>query len=52
MTHVDAESSVALRDRLWLDLTALNLLGRQTGEPDNIAVMPGRTIRLGLRNVF
>jgi outer membrane receptor protein involved in Fe transport len=52
ITHADADASLALRDRLWLDVTGLNLLGQQTGEPDNIAVLPGRTFRLGLRNVF
>jgi len=52
ITHADADASVVLRDRLWLDVTGTNLLGRQTGEPDNIAVVPGRTVRLGLRNMF
>jgi iron complex outermembrane receptor protein len=46
----------------WLDLTlwratALtlrgdNLLGRQLGEPDNVTVLPGRTVIVGVRTGF
>ena len=46
----------------WLDLTlwratALtlrgdNLLGRQVGEPDNVTVLPGRTVIVGIRTAF
>ena len=44
---------VSERDaRMPMTPTGTNLLGRQTGEPDNIAVVPGRTLRLGLRNMF
>jgi iron complex outermembrane receptor protein len=32
--------------------TGENLLGQQTGEPDNITIVPGRTITLGIRAKF
>jgi iron complex outermembrane recepter protein len=35
-----------------LVLTGDNLLGRQRGEPDNVTVVPGRTLSLGLRTRF
>jgi iron complex outermembrane receptor protein len=33
-------------------LTADNLLDRQRGEPDNLTIVPGRTLLLGLRAAF
>ena len=33
-------------------LAGENLLGAQTGEPDDITVVPGRTVRLGVRRSF
>jgi iron complex outermembrane receptor protein len=35
-----------------LVLTADNLLDRQRGEPDNLTIVPGRTLLLGLRAAF
>jgi iron complex outermembrane receptor protein len=51
-THVSANASYAVRDRTWINLSAANLLNRQLGEPDNVTVVPGRTVRLGVRNAF
>jgi iron complex outermembrane receptor protein len=34
---------------LSLNVSGENLLNRQHGEPDNITVVPGRTISFGLR---
>jgi iron complex outermembrane receptor protein len=51
-THLGASMTFLLRDHTAILLTGANLLNRQTGEPDNATVVPGRTIRLGLRNVF
>jgi len=33
-------------------LSGDNLLNRQTGEPDNATIVPGRTITVGLRAKF
>lgn len=35
-----------------LSVVGENLLDEQTGEPDNVTVLPGRTIVLALRRVF
>ncbi|HEX8849780.1 MAG TPA: TonB-dependent receptor [Gemmatimonadaceae bacterium] len=35
-----------------LVVTGENLLGTQTGEPDNITIVPGRTIRVGVRTNY
>ncbi|MDQ6635794.1 MAG: TonB-dependent receptor, partial [Gemmatimonadota bacterium] len=51
-TRVNANASYAVRDRTWITLSAANLLNRQLGEPDNVTVVPGRTVRLGVRNTF
>jgi hypothetical protein len=37
---------------LALDISGENLLNHQRGEPDNITVVPGRTILTGLRLKF
>jgi iron complex outermembrane receptor protein len=51
-THVAASAAYQVRERTSIMLTGANLLNRQTGEPDNITVVPGRTINLGVRNTF
>jgi iron complex outermembrane receptor protein len=51
-THLGASASYQVRERTSILLTGANLLNRQTGEPDNITVVPGRTINLGVRNTF
>jgi iron complex outermembrane receptor protein len=52
VTHLRATFTHDLRFRFSLMLTGDNLLNKQTGEPDNIAVLPGRTIFVGLRGDF
>jgi iron complex outermembrane receptor protein len=49
VTHLRATATWSLGPRLALTLTGDNLLNRQTGEPDNVTVLPGRTVSLGLR---
>lgn len=51
-THLNSSLNVRIAGRTSLLLSGANLLDRQTGEPDNITVVPGRTITLGLRNEF
>ena len=51
-THVTAGASFQLGERASLMLTGANLLNQQTGQPDNATVVPGRTVKLGLRNTF
>jgi iron complex outermembrane receptor protein len=51
-TRVSVRTSYALRQHTWVSLSGENLLNRQLGEPDNVTVVPGRTINLGLRTAF
>jgi iron complex outermembrane receptor protein len=51
-THVRASASRDLLGGLALVVTGDNLLNRQTGEPDNITVVPGRTLTAGVRAKF
>ena len=51
-THVRATATVGLSRNLTLALMGDNLLDRQTGEPDNATVVPGRTVSLGVRSTF
>jgi hypothetical protein len=37
---------------MTLTLRGENLLDQQLGEPDNITVLPGRTISVGVRAAF
>jgi iron complex outermembrane receptor protein len=50
--RVHAALSRTIRSGLSLELSGDNLLDHQTGEPDNITVLPGRTIMTGLRFRF
>ena len=50
--RVSLRTSYARRSHTWVSLSGENLLNRQLGEPDNVTVVPGRTITLGLRTAF
>lgn len=50
--RVRATASRDVFDRLAIDLTGENLLGHQLDEPDNMTVLPGRTIMTGIRLKF
>jgi iron complex outermembrane receptor protein len=52
VTHLRASASWFLSPGFALTLLGDNLLDRQTGEPDNITVLPGRTFSLGFRADF
>jgi hypothetical protein len=41
-----------LRPDLALEISGENLLGHQTGAPDNVTVIPGRTFMTALRAHF
>ncbi|MBI3981278.1 MAG: hypothetical protein HY337_00075 [Gemmatimonadetes bacterium] len=49
VTHLKATTSFNLSHGLSVTLIADNLLDRQTGEPDNVTVLPGRTLSVSLR---
>lgn len=52
ITHLRALLTRDLRNGLLLTVSGENLLDNQTGEPDNISVLRGRTISVGLRATF
>lgn len=52
VTRVDASTSRQLFGGLTLVLTGRNLLDVQSGEPDNVTVVPGRTISVGVQARF
>jgi iron complex outermembrane receptor protein len=52
VTHLKATGTLALSRAVTLSVIGDNLLDRQTGEPDNVTVLPGRTLSLGLRTAF
>lgn len=52
VTHLRAATTFDLPYGFSLSLAGENLLDQQTGEPDNVTVLPGRTIVLALRRVF
>jgi iron complex outermembrane receptor protein len=52
VTHLRASFSRDLARRWTVSFTGENLLNQQEGEPDDLSVMPGRTLSLGLRARF
>jgi outer membrane receptor protein involved in Fe transport len=50
--RVNATATLDLPRGTVLVLTADNLLDQQQGEPDNLTIVPGRTLMLGLRAAF
>jgi iron complex outermembrane receptor protein len=52
VTRVHASLMRDLPGALTLILSGENLLNHQTGEPDNITILPGRSIAIGLRARF
>ncbi|HEX5869569.1 MAG TPA: hypothetical protein VFY65_04075, partial [Longimicrobium sp.] len=50
--RLNATATLNLPRGTVLVLTADNLLDRQQGEPDNLTIVPGRTLLLGLRAAF
>ncbi len=52
VTRASARASYALGRGATLLLSGENLLDRQLGEPDNVTVLPGRTVTLGVRAGF
>jgi len=52
VTRLGAQAAFALTRRTRLTVAGENLLDRQDGEPDNVTVVPGRTITLGVRTAF
>ncbi|HEX6558373.1 MAG TPA: TonB-dependent receptor, partial [Longimicrobiales bacterium] len=51
-THVRATLSRTLAHDITLLLVGDNLLDKQVGEPDNLTVVPGRTVSLGFKAAF
>jgi iron complex outermembrane recepter protein len=47
-----ASASRDIREQFALEFSADNLLNHQTGEPDNVTIIPGRTLMTGLRVKF
>jgi iron complex outermembrane receptor protein len=52
VNRLRANVSYDVRRALSLIVTGDNLLDHQLGEPDNVTVLPGRTITGGLRARF
>lgn len=52
VTRLDAMVSRDVLQRFTLSLAARNLLDVQRGEPDNLTVLPGRTISAGVKASF
>jgi iron complex outermembrane receptor protein len=52
VTRLRAHFTRDITDQLGFVFTGENLLGQQLGEPDNVTIVPGRTISAGLRARF
>ena len=52
VTRLDASLTRDVFRRFTLALTARNLLDVQRGEPDNLTVVPGRTLSVGVTTRF
>jgi iron complex outermembrane receptor protein len=52
VTRVGARAGVLIGRGMTFTITGENLLDEQRGEPDNITVLPGRTVSAGLRLSF
>ncbi len=52
VTHLGATFTRRLWGPVGVTVTGANLLDRQRGEPDNVTVLPGRTISVGVRAGF
>ena len=50
--HLRTLASRDIRDNFSVELSADNLLNYQRGEPDNLTIVPGRTIMTGVRVKF
>jgi iron complex outermembrane receptor protein len=51
-TRLRTSVSYAINRGVSVLLTGENLLGQQLGEPDNVTILPGRTVTTGLRASF
>ena len=52
VTRLSAQLFLPLRGRTTLSLSGENLLNHQLGEPDDVTVLPGRSLLLGVRAIF
>lgn len=50
--HVRATASRDIRDLFTFEMSGENLLGYQRNEPDNLTILPGRTIMTGVKLKF
>jgi iron complex outermembrane recepter protein len=52
VTHVSASAARRIGSRAVVHLNTANLLDHRLGEPDNVTLVPGRTISAGIRISF
>lgn len=52
VTRVNATAQRTIARGITLQVSGENLLDRQTGEPDNITIVPGRMLSIGVRAQF